>query len=98
MFYISKTYIDYQATKLTGKKVVLPNTHSNFYVSRLYWARRYAKCKTKGWYFKSSRLLSRALSKVMQTPGGHRTYVKLNNIATTEAKAAYLRKTKIYKI
>lgn len=96
--HISKTYIDYQTTKELGRKVVLPNTHSDFYVSKLYWSRRYAKCKTKGWHFKSSRFLSRALAKVMKTKGGHRTYVKLNDIATTEHKATYLRKTKIYRI
>jgi hypothetical protein len=95
---IGKTYIDYKATKLAGKKVVLPNTHSDFYISTLYWARRYAKCKTKGWFFKSSRFLARAGSKVMQTPGGHRTFVKRNDIAKSEKEAAELRKTKIYKI
>ncbi|HEC44439.1 hypothetical protein LCGC14_0984230 [marine sediment metagenome] len=88
------TYVDRRASKLAGKLVLKPNTHSGFYGANVYWRRHYTVCNSKGWVLRPCRKLSRALGVIMKQPYGHTRYVKRAMVSRKEEhrKAFYNKK------
>ena len=70
-------YIDYVQTKAQGKRVLVPNTHSDFYGASVYWKHKGSTFYAKEWTFKPHRTLKRMLAKVLKTPGKHRLFVEM---------------------
>lgn len=83
------TYIDYKQTRIHGRKILMPNTHSNFYSARVHWRKNKTKFNVNGWMFEPNRKVSRELATVMKSPGGYRRYV-----GRVEAHASRISKLK----
>lgn len=83
------TYTDLKESKEKGKQIIKVNTHSGNYAARLYWRRNRTRYDSRGWKFVPSRLTSRAIAKVMQTPKGHTNFVKKIRIYNKKAKKIY---------
>jgi nucleoid DNA-binding protein len=94
---IQRTYIDRQESKRQGKKVVLPNSHSNYYRASIYWKKHYTKFSCKGWSFKPTRELRKQLHDVMVEPGGHRRFVQRAMVTRSKESAKRMYNHKIYK-
>lgn len=70
------TFIDKLASEKAGKRVIGSNSHADFFGASVYWKTFHTRFNIKGWVFVPCRKLTRALAKVMQTPGGHRRFVE----------------------
>lgn len=93
-----KTYIDRKASKEYGKLVRKPNSHSGFFRAYIYWKKRYMRRSNKGWSFRASRKLSRALANVMQGYMGHTRFVQRAKIARNEEFRKLLYNQKVQKL
>jgi len=85
--HIRETYVDRVASKKAGKLVRASNIHSGFYGAVIYWRRHYTSFSSSGWAFHPTRELKRALSQVMQTPAGHRRFVKKAKVVASAKRA-----------
>ena len=88
-------YIDYVQTKLQKKKVLMPNTHSDFYGAQIYWKHRGSKFYPREWAFRPHRTLSRALAQVMKVPGNHKRFVEMARQGNSGAR---IKNAKRYKL
>jgi hypothetical protein len=93
-----KMYVDRRASRLAGKRVMMPNSHSGYYAASIYWGRRRTGCNSKGWSFIPSRKLARSLVTVMRQPYGHARFVKRARVARTEKHREGFYKYKVLKI
>ena len=93
-----RTYVDRKASKIEGKLVVKQNSHSGFYGASVYWRRHYTTINSKGWVFRPTRELARALADVMVKPLGHTRFVKRARVARTVQQSKSIQRKTIHKI
>lgn len=70
------TFIDRKQTALQKKRVMATNSHSGFFTAKCLWRRRYTTVNSVGWSFHSSKALQMLITNVMNTLGGHSTYLQ----------------------
>lgn len=95
---VKRTYVDRKASKISGKLVIKPNTHSGFYGAYIYWKKNYVTCSAKGWVFKPSRALSRRLGEVMKEHRGHTRFSQRAVVTSSKKHAKAVYKQKVLKL
>lgn len=93
---IGKVYKDPFASKLAGRQVLMPNTHSDNYIAKLHWRSHGARIAVKGWTFLPTRELKQGIKRIMLMPGGHRMFFEIATKHNQKAAEAY--KTKVLKM
>lgn len=92
------TYVDKKESAKQGKQVRKSNDHSGGYGAKVIWRRHYTTMSSRGWEFTPSRELTKAVSEVMKTPGGHQNYVKRATSTKSPDMAKKIYNQKIHKI
>ena len=93
---IGRVYTDHLMSKKAGRKVLMPNTHSENYIAKLHWSSHASTISCKGWTFLPTRGLKQGIKRIMQMPGGHRKFLKRAQKHNKKAAEAY--KTKVLKL
>lgn len=71
------SYVDHKLSQLHGRRIVVPNTHSDYWGAYVWWNKARIRFSVKHWRLNTSRKLARDLAAIMKVRGGHRKYAQV---------------------